>query len=66
MTGYCEICGIEIEVLMCCSGHECGCMGQPVEPPVCSDKCYLEFMIKTNTPILLPTEFCNDTIELEE
>lgn len=25
---------------MCCSGRECGCMGQPIEPVVCSYKCY--------------------------
>lgn len=25
--------------LMCCSGHECGCMGQPTNPCVCSKKC---------------------------
>ncbi|OCB77981.1 ASCH domain-containing protein [Flavobacterium crassostreae] len=24
----------------CCSGNECGCMGQPVEPVVCSEECY--------------------------
>ena len=24
----------------CCSGHERGCMGLPVEPPVCSAKCW--------------------------
>jgi len=29
---------------MCCSGHECGCMGLPTEPPVCSEKCYDTFM----------------------
>ena len=38
--GFCEICSYEIEVNMCCSGHECGCMGLPTEPPVCSEKCY--------------------------
>lgn len=39
MKGYCIICGTEIEIQMCCNGRECGCMGQPVEPPVCSSKC---------------------------
>jgi len=48
MKGYCEICGTEIDVRVCCSGHECGCMGMPVDPPVCSDKCYDEFMTKPN------------------
>jgi hypothetical protein len=46
--GYCEICGTEIKVQMCCSGRECGCMGLPVEPPVCSDECYDKLMIKSN------------------
>lgn len=23
----------------CCSGHECGCMGMPTEPPFCSKEC---------------------------
>ena len=33
--GYCEICDCKIEVQICCSGFECGCMGQPIEPPIC-------------------------------
>lgn len=40
MKGYCLICEAEIEVQMCCSGRDCGCMGQPIDPPICSDKCY--------------------------
>lgn len=24
----------------CCSGIDCGCMGQPIEPCVCSQECY--------------------------
>ena len=24
---------------LCCSGFECGCMGQPTEPCVCSQEC---------------------------
>jgi hypothetical protein len=27
------------EPQMCCSGHECGCMGQPMNPCVCSKEC---------------------------
>jgi len=23
----------------CCNGYECGCIGQPTEPCVCSDDC---------------------------
>jgi hypothetical protein len=25
---------------MCCDGRECGCMGMPVNPCICSDQCY--------------------------
>ena len=46
MTGNCEICSKEIEVQMCCSGHECSCMGKPVEPPVCSEKCFDAWILK--------------------
>lgn len=28
------------EPQMCCSGRECGCMGLPTEPVVCSERCY--------------------------
>lgn len=24
---------------MCCSGFECGCLGRPIEPPLCSAEC---------------------------
>ncbi len=24
----------------CCGGHECGCMGKPTEPNVCSKTCW--------------------------
>lgn len=40
MKGYCLICQNEIEVQMCCSGRDCGCMGLPIDPPICSDECY--------------------------
>lgn len=46
MKGYCDVCGTEIEVNMCCSGRECGCMGLPIDVPVCSEKCYNTFMSK--------------------
>ncbi len=34
----------------CCSGHECGCLGMPIEPPVCSEECFsnLPGMRRTN------------------
>jgi len=38
------MCGTEIEVTMCCGGFQCGCQGLPTEPPVCSERCYNEFM----------------------
>ena len=44
MKGSCDVCGFEIEITMCCSGNQCGCMGQPTEPPVCSEECYGVFM----------------------
>lgn len=39
----CIACGDSIpdfDPKMCCSGHECGCLGKPTEPQVCSNKCY--------------------------
>ena len=42
MKGNCIVCNEEIEVNICCSGYMCGCMGQPTEPPICSEKCYDE------------------------
>lgn len=44
--GFCDVCGYEIEVNRCCSGYECGCMGMPTEPPICSEECYNTFMSK--------------------
>jgi hypothetical protein len=43
VTCYCMICGKEFlgeEPKMCCSGRDCGCMGLPIEPVVCSENCY--------------------------
>lgn len=44
MKSTCIICSEEIEIKFCCSGHMCGCLGEPTEPPVCSEKCYNELM----------------------
>lgn len=44
MKGNCIVCDAEIEINTCCSGRDCGCMGMPIEPPVCSDECYDELM----------------------
>lgn len=46
MKGNCEICGAEIEITMCCDGHNCGCMGLPIDPPVCSDECLEKYINK--------------------
>lgn len=45
----CEVCGKEFlgePPIMCCSGKECGCMGLPIDPIVCSDECYDKIMMK--------------------
>lgn len=44
--GFCDVCGIEIEINICCNAYDCGCMGLPTEPPVCSLKCYNTFFSK--------------------
>lgn len=38
----CIICGnpMDYEPEYCCEGRECGCMGKPIEPPVCSQECW--------------------------
>jgi hypothetical protein len=39
----CMVCGNQFmspSPKMCCSGKDCGCMGQPIDPLVCSKKCY--------------------------
>ena len=39
----CMNCGVEFlgtAPEMCCNGYQCGCMGQPVEPVICSPHCY--------------------------
>lgn len=47
----CMICGTEFEgeePLMCCSGRDCGCMGMPIHPIVCSKECYDNLPINKN------------------
>jgi hypothetical protein len=39
-NGNCIVCNQEMQIKTCCNGFECGCMGQPLEPPVCSNDCY--------------------------
>ncbi len=41
------VCGTEFlgeEPQVCCSGRECGCMGMPIDPIICSEKCYNELI----------------------
>lgn len=48
----CENCGTKWqgeEPKMCCNGTDCGCMGLPVDGPICCDeKCFNELMVKLN------------------
>lgn len=42
MIDRCVVCDIEVHDYVpewCCNGHECGCMGLPIEPPLCSVEC---------------------------
>jgi len=68
MKSSCAICEVEIEVQMCCSGYQCGCMGMPVDPPVCSGECYDKYMEKRKSfkkgPVVLP-EFLNNINETD-
>lgn len=39
----CIVCGkkfMGLKPSVCCSGRDCGCMGMPIDPQVCSDECY--------------------------
>ena len=41
-TDECIICGkpvLDYFPKFCCSGVECGCLGKPIEPCVCSSEC---------------------------
>ena len=43
----CQVCGKEYmgeEPKGCCSGRDCACMGQPIEPMVCSSECWDRLM----------------------
>lgn len=48
MKAGCVICENEIEVTMCCSGRDCGCMGMPTEMPVCSVECEKKYREQIN------------------
>ena len=43
---YCEGPGCMNKIpkpVYCCHSFDCGCRGEPIEPPFCSQKCYDEF-----------------------
>lgn len=56
----CERCSIDIEMPddyerpMCCDGYMCGCMGQPIEPLLCTE-CE-EAVFGRGEPIFNPNE----------
>lgn len=42
---YCEVCNKFVrnfKYQMCCSAFNCGCMGKPIYPCICSEECYNE------------------------
>lgn len=52
----CLICGAPVfgyEPSYCCSGRECACMGLPLEPCICSKKCYDALMAGIGKPMEL-------------
>lgn len=54
----CMACNVRFEgeePQMCCSGIDCGCMGLPIEPVVCSDKCY-DLVMNKHKPNITMTE----------
>lgn len=48
MTTYtCQVCNKPIDDYkpqICCSGFDCGCRGQNIEPPICSNECWDKLM----------------------
>ena len=55
----CMVCGVEYygpEPQMCCSGRECGCMGMPIDPIICSEECY-NIGMHPKEKILTPLNF---------
>lgn len=47
----CMVCGKEfmgLEPQICCSGRDCGCMGKPIDPVVCSQECYEKIVDKSH------------------
>jgi hypothetical protein len=46
MSIKCVMCEKELdyEPEYCCNGEMCGCRGEPIDPPVCSNECSDAFM----------------------
>lgn len=46
MDYTCLVCGgpLGYEPEFCCNGSECGCYGQPIDPPICSQECWEKYM----------------------
>jgi len=63
LKASCEICDKEIEVQMCCNGRDCGCMGKPVEPPVCSDECFKKWVTGLKLSESVKTAFDIEVLE---
>lgn len=54
----CVMCGEPVEnyePVFCCSGEDCVCEGLPIEPPICSPRCYDKLI--TQAFISLDNEF---------
>lgn len=51
-TDYCWNCSNDLgfKLRRCCGGHECGCMGWPIDEPWCSEKCRKEWYWKRDNP----------------
>lgn len=46
----CMMCGKALENYdpqMCCNAFDCGCMGKPTNPPICSEECW-DALMKRN------------------
>lgn len=55
VTLNCMVCHTEFigdEPQMCCSGRDCGCMGMPTDPIVCSTECYDKLTNRTKETII--------------
>jgi hypothetical protein len=63
MKSNCIICNKDIELDVCCDGTNCGCMGMPIDPPVCSDKCYDTLM--NNLDEYFPPIDKNNSIDID-